>query len=43
MKHPPPPRIRRPKPKPLTKREFAEQYKRAEILLAAAACDGEMF
>jgi len=43
MKHPPPPRIRRPKPKLLTKREFAEQYKRAEILLAAAASDGEKF
>ena len=43
MKHPPTPRIRRPKPKPLTKRQLIEQYKRAEILLAAAAGDVEMF
>jgi len=43
MKHPPPPRIRRPKPKPLTKRELMEQYNLAKILLAAAAGDGEKF
>jgi hypothetical protein len=39
----PPPRLRRKKSKPLTKREWVGRYKKAEILLAESAGDDEVF